>query len=220
MTVMKKIRFADITAVCLLLCIHGPAAAQLKVKPDGNVGIGTNNPVTRLHVYGEGLVDSYAPPWGRAFWTRVHNNDAGSYFLWNSGLGRDVFFVNGRGWQWSMQGTYTGADGSMMEGVAPIGSPLDVVRQLNGIRFRYRGTSGGGEGDGYRLGFVAREVAQVVPEAVKIMPDSTGSIAYDALVPLLVEAVKEQQEQIDALRAFISYQEEELIKLKRRRWNR
>jgi len=214
---MKQMRSIQIVSAWLLLCISQPVASQLKVKPDGNVGIGTNNPVARLHVHGEGLVDSHTSPWGRAFWTRVHHRDAGSYYLWNSVYGRDVFFVSGRGWLWAMQGAFTGSDSTMMEDVAPIESPLDAVRQLQGIRFRYGKENGGDKTDGYRLGLVAQQVERVVPEAVKIMQDSTKAIAYDDLVPLLVEAVKEQQQQIDALTAFIAYQQEEIGRLKKRR---
>ena len=53
--------------------------------------------------------------------------------------------------------------------------------------------------DRLHLGFVAQEVEEVVPEAVTQGRDGTYLMAYDALVPLLVEAVKEQQSAIQAL---------------------
>lgn len=210
---MKPIK---IMAVLLLLSLCGPAMSQLKVKPNGYVGIGTNNPVSRLHIYGEGLVDSHAE---RAFWTRVHYRDAGSYYLWNSVYRRDVFFVNGSGWLWSMQGNYTGSDSSVMEQVTPIDSSLNIISQLNGVRFKYVDESGE-NGDSDRMGFVAQEVERVVPEVVRTFQDSTKAIAYDDLIPLLAEAIKEQQEQIESLRATITDHEDEIARLKKRRWFR
>jgi predicted RNase H-like nuclease (RuvC/YqgF family) len=50
-----------------------------------------------------------------------------------------------------------------------------------------------------RIGFLAQEVEKVLPEAV--MKDNKGiySIEYDAMIPLLVEALKEQQKMIQKL---------------------
>jgi ABC-type Fe3+-citrate transport system substrate-binding protein len=51
------------------------------------------------------------------------------------------------------------------------------------------------------LGFIAQEVEKIVPEIV--LKDKTKeeyrSVKYDKLVALLVEAVKEQQKQIEKL---------------------
>jgi len=51
-------------------------------------------------------------------------------------------------------------------------------------------------------GFIAQEVKDIVPEAVEYN-EETGlySMSYTALIPILVEAVKEQQKQIDELKA-------------------
>ena len=40
-----------------------------------------------------------------------------------------------------------------------------------------------------------------MPEAVTAAPDGYLSVDYNALVPVLLQAVKEQQNQIDALKA-------------------
>jgi hypothetical protein len=51
------------------------------------------------------------------------------------------------------------------------------------------------------LGFIAQEVEKIIPEIVT--KDKTNeeyrSVKYDKLVALLVEAIKEQQKQIDSL---------------------
>ena len=192
--------------------------AQLKVKPDGFVGIGTNDPAARLHVYGDGLVDSYAGPEGSAFSTRIHHKHAIAYNLWNEYYNRDVFFVAGEGWSWSMRGHYVGADSSRMTGISPIISPLLSVMQLDGLRFRYLDEKDGDQAGSYRLGLVAQEVEEVVPDVVRIMEDSTKAVSYEDLVPLIIEAIKEQQEQIESLQASLSLQSGEIDRIKRRRW--
>jgi uncharacterized protein YlxW (UPF0749 family) len=52
------------------------------------------------------------------------------------------------------------------------------------------------------LGFIAQEVEKVLPEIVQTenTPDGYKSVQYDKVVALLVEAIKEQQKQINQLK--------------------
>lgn len=50
------------------------------------------------------------------------------------------------------------------------------------------------------IGLVAEEVEKVIPELVRTKPDGTKSIAYFSLASLLVEALKEQQKEINELK--------------------
>ena len=64
-----------------------------------------------------------------------------------------------------------------------------------------------------QVGLIAQEVQAVQPEAVKIAPfdmDREGNsksgenyltVQYEKLVPLIIESIKEQQKQIDELKA-------------------
>jgi hypothetical protein len=96
-------------------------------------------------------------------------------------------------------------------------SPLDAVMQLKGVRFKYANERSPVASKPYRLGLVAQEVERVVPEVVKIMPDSSMAISYEELVPLLIEALKEQQGLIESLQASIYRHEEQISRLKKRR---
>ena len=52
------------------------------------------------------------------------------------------------------------------------------------------------------VGFIAQEVEQVLPELVQTENTTEGykSVQYDKVVALLVEAIKEQQKQIESLK--------------------
>jgi hypothetical protein len=52
------------------------------------------------------------------------------------------------------------------------------------------------------VGFIAQEVEQVLPEVVQTESTTEGykSVQYDKVVALLVEAIKEQQKQIESLK--------------------
>ena len=51
-----------------------------------------------------------------------------------------------------------------------------------------------------KAGFIAQELEEVFPEAVYTLPNGKKAIAYSEIIPLLVEAIKEQQNEIDELK--------------------
>ncbi len=79
--------------------------------------------------------------------------------------------------------------------VRPIDHALAKVEQLRGVYFDWRD-----EGK-HDLGLIAEEVGRIVPEIVDYEANGTDarSLAYDRLVALLIEALKEQQTQITQL---------------------
>jgi phage head maturation protease len=76
---------------------------------------------------------------------------------------------------------------------------LSLVEQLRGVRYEWieDGTSD--------VGVIAEEVGAVVPEVVTYAPNGVDaeSVHYAKLVALLIEAVNEQQAQIEADRALL-----------------
>ena len=82
---------------------------------------------------------------------------------------------------------------------------LDKIKNLRGVEFTWN--DGGREGQ-RDIGIIAQEIEKVIPEVVreKEMPlmDKSGkkykTIDYDKITAVLIEAVKEQQEQIDELK--------------------
>jgi hypothetical protein len=92
------------------------------------------------------------------------------------------------------------SDMRLKENVATITHALDKVRSLNGYTYNYIGK------EDRLTGLSAQELQEVLPEAVyKTTPDPNTSeeflaIRYGNVVGLLVEAIKEQQKQIDLLK--------------------
>jgi len=54
-----------------------------------------------------------------------------------------------------------------------------------------------------QLGFIAQEFEKVIPELVRNDENGYKSIDYVKLTPVLVEAIREQQKQIDELKQLV-----------------
>jgi hypothetical protein len=54
--------------------------------------------------------------------------------------------------------------------------------------------------EGTHYGCIAQEVEEILPEVVREGPDGDKAVAYSEIVPVLIESIKAQQEQIEELR--------------------
>jgi hypothetical protein len=75
---------------------------------------------------------------------------------------------------------------------------LDKITALRGVRYDWRAEEypQWHFEQGAQLGFIAQEVKDVLPEVVSQDAQGYYSMAYTKLIPVLVQAVKEQQEQL------------------------
>ena len=88
------------------------------------------------------------------------------------------------------------SDFRLKENIKPIENPLDKVLNLNGVNYQWKYK----ENDRKKyIGLIAQEVEKVLPEVV-FQHDGNYGLNYKFLVPLLVEAVKERQNQIENLK--------------------
>jgi Chaperone of endosialidase len=82
----------------------------------------------------------------------------------------------------------TVSDERLKSGVQPLTGALSTLCQLEGVRY----TMGGQQ----EIGFLAQQVAGVVPEAVRPTGDGYLGVDYSKIVPLLVESIKELVQRI------------------------
>jgi hypothetical protein len=54
--------------------------------------------------------------------------------------------------------------------------------------------------EGHDVGVIAQEVEKVLPEVVTTRDSGYKAVKYEKIIPLLIEGIKEQQEQIDELK--------------------
>ncbi len=105
-------------------------------------------------------------------------------------------WVNGRVKSLGLNET---SDGRMKKDITPISSALSNVMAMRGVTYNWRVDEFKDQGleTGTQYGLIAQELEKIIPELVNTDNEGWKSIQYSHLVPVLIEAIKEQQKIID-----------------------
>ena len=89
----------------------------------------------------------------------------------------------------------TTSDIKLKENVVTLENSLDKIKAMRGVSFDWKDSGKS------TIGLIAQEVEQVLPELVEHnKEDDVKTVSYANIVAVLIEAIKEQQGQIDALK--------------------
>jgi len=181
---------------------------RMRVDQSGNVLVGTTSIVANSGLsapslsvgsigYGIGESGIYIGDGiASARWKITH----GSYNLnlfQNNGSGTYLY----RGAFANSTGTYTAAsDATIKKDIEDIQYGVKEVIALRPVSYRMTTQDANSR---LNLGLIAQEVASIIPEVISKPNDSTSlyGIEYTSLIPVLISAIKEQQESITALKA-------------------
>jgi len=128
-----------------------------------------------------------------------------NFFLALQGDRNVVVYDNG-GAIWA-SGTST-SDKKLKKNITVLDNVLEKLKRINGVRFNWINKDWGTQPE---IGVIAQEVEKEFPELVWTDPKSGDKLVkYEKLTPVLIEAIKEQQRQID-------YLTQEIAELRRRK---
>lgn len=101
--------------------------------------------------------------------------------------------------------------------IQPLQLSLDKVIHLTGVSYEWKKEDYQGKGfrEGRQIGLIAQDVEKVLPELVQTDDKGYKAVAYDKLVPVLIEAMKEQLVMIKEQQKEIKEKTEETQSLKR-----
>ena len=91
------------------------------------------------------------------------------------------------------------SDRRYKEKIEPIENHERILSSIRGVRFQWRGTS---QAD---IGLIAQELQPLLPEAVSGDVESGLTVAYDKLVPVLIEAVKHLSQRVETLEQKLAF---------------
>jgi len=207
----------------------GDPTSAVFVDNNGNVGIGTGRPSFKLHVVDNSartaMVITQSNVGGYGLAIKSGSDDNYAILINNAAdnINRHVFYGNGDAYL-ALNGGNVGigrtSPGNILtvvqnsstdpiadawttyssrrwkRNIKTLEGALEKVQQLRGVSFDWEAD------EKHDLGLIAEEVAEVIPEVVSFEDNGKDAraIDYSRLVAVLIEAVKEQQREIGALR--------------------
>jgi len=88
------------------------------------------------------------------------------------------------------------SDARVKENVKTIEAPLEIVKGLRGVSYTRKDTEDKSE----KVGVIAQEVLEILPQVVQQDTEGNYSVAYGNIVGVLIEAIKELKAEIDILK--------------------
>ncbi|MBW1898139.1 MAG: tail fiber domain-containing protein [Deltaproteobacteria bacterium] len=132
--------------------------------------------------------------------SQFSEGDGGNIILTpGSGETDGLVIVNGSG---TYSGTWTqSSDERFKKNIEPLRNSIDKIEQLNGVSYELRKEEFPEKNFSNRkqIGLIAQDVEKVLPELVRTDSEGYKSVAYQNMVPVLIEAIKEQQDEIEDL---------------------
>ena len=201
---------------------NGTQTSNIILKSGGNVGIGTDSPGALLDVRGKVNVvqGGRTVSLGDGSYANhiLCDSNVDFAFNYNNGSTGGFGFFGGTSsakFMCSYTGTLTVSGDVIAYGTPSdarlktikekVPNALDIVSKLNGYRFDWKDQEKEVYGDDKKIlhikediGVIAQEVIEVLPELARTNEDGHMSVRYQGLTAVLIEAVKEQQSQIDS----------------------
>ena len=108
------------------------------------------------------------------------------------------------------------SDAALKDNVETITNSIDKIKELRGVSFTWNQTARKGKND---IGLIAQEVEKVIPEVVHEQSpyfvegeESYKTVDYEKIIAVLIEGMKEQQNQIEMLMSEINQLKENVYK--------
>jgi hypothetical protein len=195
---MKKL---SLIMALFFVIIQTGLLAQIKVNSSGYVGINNTNPTYRLDVAGTVKFTNSSKSVsydGTSFGPLTTGINLGASALrWN------LFYTT---YGYFTYAPIITSDLNYKTNIADLTGMKDKLNLLRPVSYKFKPDVAGVEIDktnnSTQFGFIAQELKEVFPEMVKEDNGVLG-ISYTELIPVLVQALKEQQDEIKALNARI-----------------
>jgi hypothetical protein len=96
---------------------------------------------------------------------------------------------------------FSTSDFRLKENITPILNPIAKIEAIGGYTFDWKPEHKDLHGfEGHDVGVIAQEIEVIMPEVVTTRDNGYKAVKYEKLVPLLIEAIKDLQKQVDELK--------------------
>lgn len=203
-----------------------------------NLGIGLRSPQDRLHLYKDGKASIKLNTDNMGITSlKLFERDNFGFEIMNSGVTNTLFIHRSSNTgilaplaQWDRSGFFINHGNADIKGniyhngslihsdrrykkqIKAIQKPIEKLHRISGVTYAYRTKEFTARNfdDQRTIGVIAQEVEKVFPELVQENQDGYKAVNYDGLIPVLIEATKEQQQLIDHQKAILETQSDQL----------
>lgn len=134
----------------------------------------------------------------------VYGDTSSNFGLLNDQGGWSVRCYSGAGYGGYLSGTWTASgdlvaysDSRVKENVETIENPVEKVLLMRGVTYNRTDI----EDKSRKVGVIAQEIQAILPEVVTEQQDGMLGVSYGNIVGVLIEAIKEQQKEIEILKS-------------------
>ena len=177
--------------------VHIPRGGGVTFYGDASV----NHSITSRNISGTASDDIHIASYGSVILKLDSNNNQTSgadFKIYRNGTSTVALTVSGENGNLTAEGDVTAfSDERLKENITVIPNAIEKVSQIRGVTYTRNDQK---DKEKVYAGVIAQEVEKVLPEVVNTTEDDTKTVAYGNMVGLLIEAVKEQQEQINQLK--------------------
>ena len=129
-----------------------------------------------------------------------------------------ALYANGR--SFTTGGVWTPSDARLKTNIKEVHNALEIIEKLHAKSYEFRHDGKYQESHlpyGMQYGFMAQELESALPEAVTKAPlyfsnskekthsaEEINAVNYTVIIPILTQAIKEQQQQIDELKSMLT----------------
>jgi len=204
--------------IFVLMMIHNSASAQVVVDSDGKVGLHSSTIASGSDLFILGNTRIQNSQGGYIYISDFYGPNIRPGSATTGSVGHssypfnEMYAYHMRGYYlYTQYSSFHASDQRIKENFRVIDNPLNKILQLNGRKYDYipdKFDTVGTEIEKQKkeelkknkLGFIAQEIKEIIPEAVVFEKEEDRYyIDYDAIIPVIVEAMKEQQAKIELL---------------------
>jgi hypothetical protein len=149
--------------------------SRIFIEPDGNIGIGTMQPSYKLDV-------------------------VGTFRATGNSLIGGTLDVTGAITSTGDIIAYYSSDINLKTNLATIKNPINKLEKINGYSFDWVENKDVHNNEGKDYGIIAQEIEEILPELVITRDNGYKAVKYEKIIPLLIEAIKELNEEIKILK--------------------
>lgn len=196
--------FRSVFVVTLLL-VATVANAQIKYRSDGRLTIGNTEPEQFYSITTAGS--------GMFFKCKTSNFfqiDVSPAATRLASHYDQVVFYNTKTSKFNsiqVKNVYNYSDARAKINVAKLNYGLNTIDKLNAVTYDFKDTEPASAnlfktgGNGKEIGLLAQEVEQVLPNVVLTDPDGNKLINYTAIIPVMIQAIKDLKAEVETLKA-------------------